>query len=58
MRDGIADYALLEALAAKDAPAARELAQKLILDFDRYNTDTAAFRAVRHELLERVSRIE
>lgn len=56
MRDGIADYALLEALAAKDAPAAQALAAKLILGFDRYNTDVPTFRALRHELLARLSR--
>jgi hypothetical protein len=56
MRDGIADCALLQALAEKDAPAAQELAAKLILAFDRYNTDVTAFRVVRRELLGRLSK--
>ena len=56
MRDGIADYALLEALAVKDAPAAQALAAKLVLGFDRYHTDVPTFRALRHELLARLSK--
>lgn len=56
MRDGLADYALLEALGEKDPAAARDLAQRLVLGFDRYNTDVTAFRAVRRELLERLSK--
>ena len=56
MRDSIADYALLQALEKTDAAAARELANKLILDFDRYNTDVATFRAIRQDLLARLSK--
>jgi hypothetical protein len=56
MRDGIADYSLLQALAQKNPAAAQELAAKLILDFDRYNTDLDAFRNIRRELLKQVSR--
>lgn len=55
MRDGIGDFALLDALAEKDAAGAQELAGKLVLDFDRYNTDLRTFRAVRRELLSRLS---
>jgi len=55
MRDGIADYALLQALERKDAAQARELAARLVLNFDRYNTDVAAFRLARRELLSRLS---
>lgn len=54
MRDGIADYALLQALAQRDPEAARTLARRVVLSFDRYNTDVAAFRAARHELLDRL----
>lgn len=54
MRDGIADYALLQALSERDAAGAQALAKKLILDFDRYNADVSAFRAVRHDLLLRL----
>jgi hypothetical protein len=55
MRDGIADYALVQALAQKNSAAARDLAAKLIQDFDRYNTDVNTFRNLRRELLKRVS---
>ena len=34
MRDGIADYSLLQTLAQKNPAAAQELATRLILDFD------------------------
>lgn len=55
MRDGIADHALLQDLAEEDAPAAQALAEKLVLAFDQYNTDVPTFRAVRQELLKRLS---
>lgn len=57
MRDGIADYSLLQTLARKNPAAAQELATRLILDFDRYNTDLDAFRNTRRELLKQVSRL-
>ncbi len=56
MRDGIADYELLCQRAEKDRPAAQELAARLVLDFDRYNTDIQAFRAARRALLKALSR--
>ncbi|MHC1768554.1 MAG: glycoside hydrolase domain-containing protein [Verrucomicrobiia bacterium] len=56
MRDGIADYALLEALAERDAAAARVLAARIVLDFDKYETDVPNFRAARRELLDRLDR--
>lgn len=55
MRDGIADYALLQIVHDRDPAAAQTLAAKLILDFDRYRTDVRAFREVRHELLVQAS---
>jgi creatinine amidohydrolase/Fe(II)-dependent formamide hydrolase-like protein len=55
MRDGIADCALLQALAERDAPAAEALAKKIVFDFDRYETDVPAFRAARHTLLSRLN---
>lgn len=55
MRDGIADYALLQTLGEKDAAEAQALAKKLILNFDQYNTDVPAFRAVRRDLLRQLS---
>lgn len=56
MRDGIADYELLCMLSEKDAPAAERLASRIVLAFDRYQTDVSAFRAVRSELLEKLAR--
>jgi hypothetical protein len=58
MRDGIADYALLQKLSEKDAAAAQALAGRLVLDFDRYNTDVSAFRLARHELLSQLSAVK
>jgi hypothetical protein len=55
MRDGIADHELLSLLAERDAAAARQIAARHVLAFDRYNTDIAAFRAARRELLQRLS---
>ena len=55
MRDGIVDHELLCMLADANPDAARRLAERLILDFDRYETDIAVFRAVRMELLNALS---
>lgn len=57
MRDGIADYELLCRLAERDPAAAEQLAARVVLAFDRYQTDVPAFRAVRHELLDRLARL-
>ncbi len=56
MRDGIADHELLSMLGERDAAAAKRLASKHVLDFDRYNCDVNQFRATRQELLELLSR--
>ncbi|MBN1345161.1 MAG: DUF4091 domain-containing protein [Phycisphaerae bacterium] len=55
MRDGIADYELLCQLADRAPSAAKDLAAKHILDFDRYETDVPKFRATRREIIERLS---
>jgi len=55
MRDGLADHALLEVVGKSDPAAANQLAAELVLDFDRYQTGVAAFRAVRRQLLDRAS---
>ena len=47
MRDGIGDYELLSMLAERNAAAAQKLAAETILDFNRYDTDVARFRAWR-----------
>jgi len=54
MRDGIADHELLSLLGERDPAAAKRLASKHILDFDRYDTDVKTFRATRREILERL----
>jgi len=56
MRDGIVDYELLSRLAERDAAAAKNLAERHIIDFDRYECDVPAFRATRHKLLELLSK--
>jgi len=56
MRDGIVDHELLCRLAERDPAAAERLVKKHVLDFNKYDTDLAAFRATRHELLERLSK--
>lgn len=55
MRDGIVDHELLSRLAERDEAAARRIAERFVLDFDKYDTDVARFRAARRELLERLS---
>ena len=57
MRDGIADHELLCLLAERNPDAAQRLAQKHVLEFDRYDTDVGRFRATRRELLELVGRL-
>jgi hypothetical protein len=56
MRDGIADHELLSMLAERDPTAAQKLAAEIILDFDRYDTDIAHFRAHRTQLLEALAK--
>jgi len=52
MRDGSADYELLCQLKQKKPDLAQKLADRHILDFDKYNTDPKTFRRTRKELLE------
>ncbi len=54
MRDGIADHELLCRLAEGNPEEARALVEKHILDFDKYDTDVARFRATRIALLQAV----
>jgi len=57
MRDGIGDHELLSMLASRDPTAAQKLAaETTILDFDRYDTDIARFRARRLQLLQALAR--
>jgi hypothetical protein len=55
MRDGIADYTLLQMLARKDKALAEELCQKVVLDWKSYDMSTSNFREIRHEILEALS---
>jgi hypothetical protein len=52
MRDGIGDNELLAMLAERNRDTADKLAAETILDFDRYDTDVAHFRARRLRLIE------
>lgn len=52
MREGIEDYELLKALAAKDASAAAALARQAIPNFTDYVRDPGAFRALHRRLLD------
>jgi hypothetical protein len=56
MRDGIADNELLSMLAERNPDAAQKLAAETIVDFDRYDTDVARFRARRLRLIEALER--
>jgi hypothetical protein len=56
MRDGIGDNELLSMLAERDPAVARKLAAETIVDFDRYDTDVARFRARRLRLLEALAK--
>ena len=58
MRDGIADYELLKLLEQKSPEKAKELAGKVIQDFDKYNSNVRAFRLTRQMLLERLSELK
>jgi hypothetical protein len=56
MRDGIGDNELLSMLAERDPAAAQKLAAETIVNFDRYDTDIARFRARRLRLLEALAK--
>lgn len=51
MRDGIIDYELLRMLEKKNPELAMKLANTLVYDFDKYDTDIVHFRAIRKQLL-------
>ena len=52
MRDGIADYTLLQMLARKDEAKARELCRQMVYGWETYDMSTIHFRKARHEILE------
>lgn len=55
LRDGLEDYELLQQLAARDEPRAREISSTLIRNFNDCETSVSAFRAARRRLLEALS---
>jgi hypothetical protein len=55
MRDGIVDYELFRMLEKKDSVKAKELVNKVIYKFDRYDNNIEAFRAHRRNLMELLS---
>ena len=56
MRDGIADYTLLQMLARKDKARAEELCQQVIRDWKSYDMSTSHFRQIRHAILEALAK--
>ncbi len=56
VRDGIMDYELLKMLSEKNPAKAKELADAMILSFDRYNNSIEHFRGIRKVLLEELNK--
>lgn len=56
MRDGIADYTLLQMLARKDEALAKEICRQTVYDWTVYDMSTDHFRAARHQILEALSK--
>lgn len=52
MRDGIRDYDLLKLVEDRDPQRAREFADSIVFDYDRYDTSVERFRQIRREMLE------
>ena len=55
MRDGIVDYELFRMLEKKDSLKAKELVNRVIYKFDRYDNNIEAFRMHRRNLMELLS---
>ena len=56
MRDGIADYTLLQMLARRDKARADELCRQMVSDWQSYEMQTSRLRQVRHDILEALSK--
>jgi hypothetical protein len=56
MRDGIFDYELLKMLEDRQPEKAQEMCRKLVFSFTSYDLDIRAFRSVRAEILELLSK--
>ena len=52
MRDGIADYTLLQMLSRKDEALAKEICRQNVYEWTTYDMSTIHFRKARHEILE------
>lgn len=57
MRDGIDDHELLSQVGDADPRKAMAFAQRLVLDFDKYDTDLKRFRETRRKLFRECSKI-
>ena len=55
MRDGIVDYELFKMLEKKNPAKAKEIIDRVIYQFDRYDNNIEAFRAHRRNLMELLS---
>ena len=55
MRDGIVDYELFKMLEKKDSSQARDIVNKVIYGFDKYDNNIEAFRNHRRKLMELLS---
>jgi Glycoside hydrolase 123, catalytic domain/Glycoside hydrolase 123 N-terminal domain len=55
MRDGIVDYELFRMLERKNPEKARDIIDKVIYSFDRYDNNIEAFRLHRRNLMEQLS---
>jgi hypothetical protein len=55
MRDGIVDYELFRMLEKKDPEKAKDIIDKVIYAFDRYDNDIDVFRGHRRQLMELLS---
>lgn len=56
MRDGIADYTLLQMLAQKDEALAKELCRQMVYNWTRYDMEENHFRSIRRQILETLSK--
>ena len=56
MRDGIADYTLLQMLARKDEALAKEICRQNVYGWTTYDMSTLHFRLARHQILEALSK--
>jgi hypothetical protein len=55
LRDGIVDYELFRMLEKKNPEKAKEIIDKVIFAFDRYDNNIEAFRIHRRNLMELLS---